>query len=286
MVYPSGTCSTPLVRFSIDKYLPLTNLVSRNVAFVAFFLTFVTQCVDYSRLRESRTLSDILVPSCTANMSGLWNLGLWVFAFYFIWKTIQNLLDLRRLFHVRDFYVHLLNIPECDMQTVTWQEIVARVMALRDQNPKTAATLTRAQRRFIGSQSKERLDASDIANRLMRRENYLIALFNKDILDLTIPLPFLQNRQLLSQTIEWCLMFSILDFVFDDQGQVNQEFLKSDRRRELSLKLRARFVFAGVMILILSPFLTAYLIVVYFLTYYNVSLSHSSFVQRAAGGRS
>ncbi len=210
-------------------------------------------------------------------MSGLWNIGLWIFAFYFIWKSIQYLLDLRRIFHIRDFYVHLLNIPECDMQTVTWQEIVARVMALRDHNPKTATSLTRTQRRFLGSQSKERLDASDIANRLMRRENYLIALFNKDILNLTIPLPFLQNQQLLSRTLEWCLMFSILDFVFDEQGQVNQEFLKSDRRRELSLKLRARFVFAGVMVLILSPFLTAYLVIVYFLTYYNVSLSSPPF---------
>ncbi|KAH8891674.1 APG9-domain-containing protein [Thozetella sp. PMI_491] len=240
-----------------------------NVAFVALFLTFLTQCVDYGKLRGSQSLSQILIPRCTTKMSGLWNLGLWLFAFYFIWKSIQYLLDLRRLFHARDFYVHLLNIPEEDMQTVTWQDIVARIMALRDQNPKTAISLTPAQRKFLGSQSKERLDASDIANRLMRRENYLIALFNKDILNLSIPLPFLRHRQLFSRTLEWCLMFSILDFVFDELGQVNQEFLKSDRRRELSAKLRARFVFAGVMMLILSPFVTAYLVIVYFLTYYN-----------------
>lgn len=195
-----------------------------------------------------------------------------MFAFYFIWKSIQYLLDVRRILHVRDFYIHLLNIPDEDMQTVTWQEVVARIMALRDQNPKTATSLTPAQRRFLGSQSKERLDASDIANRLMRRENYLIALFNKDILDLTIPLPvpFLRGRQLLSRTLEWTLMFSILDFVFDERGQVNQEFLKSDRRGVLSAKLRGRFMFAGIMILVLSPFVAGYLVIVYFLTYYHV----------------
>lgn len=205
-------------------------------------------------------------------MSGLWNLGLWLFAFYFIWKAIQYLLDLRRLFNVRDFYVHLLGIPEDDMQTVTWQEIVVRIMALRDLNPKTAMSLTPAQHKFLlRSQSKERLDASDIANRLMRRHNYLIALFNKDVLDLSIPIPFLRNYQPFSRTLEWCLMFSILDFVFNEQGQVNQEFLKSDRRRELSLKLRARFAFAGIMMLVLSPFVAAYLVIVYFLTYYNVT---------------
>lgn len=142
-------------------------------------------------------------------------------------------------------------------------------MALRDQNPKTATHLTQAQRRWIGSQSKERLDASDIANRLMRRENYLIALFNKDILDLKLSIPFLETKELLSQTLEWTLMFSILDFVFDEQGQVNQEFLKSERRGELSSKLRGRFIFAGAMNLILAPFVAGYLVIVYFLTYYQ-----------------
>ncbi|KAK1826858.1 autophagy protein Apg9-domain-containing protein [Podospora conica] len=239
-----------------------------NIAFVAFLLTFLTQCVDYGKIRGSQKLSEILVPQCTRNMSGLWNLGLWLFAFYFIWKSVQFLLDIKRLLNVRDFYLYMLEIPDDDMQTVTWQEVVARVMTLRDQNIKTAGNLTRHQRQFLGSQSKERLDASDIANRLMRRENYMIALINKDILDLTIPLPFAQNYQLLSRALEFILIFSILDFVFDDHGQVNQLFLKADRRGELSMKLRTRFLFSGVMILVMSPFIVGYLVIVYFLTYF------------------
>lgn len=191
-------------------------------------------------------------------------------AFYFIWKSIQYLLDLRRLRNICEFYIHLLDIPDEDMQTITWQEVVARIMALRDQNPKTATTLSAAQRQWLGSQSKERLDASDIANRLMRRENYMIAMFNKDVLDLRVPVPFLRNRQLLTRTIEWLLMFNILDFVFDDRGQVNQEFIRSERRAELSTKLRERFRFTGAVVLILSPFLITYLVVVYFLMYFHV----------------
>lgn len=267
---PASRVSGPLVVPWVQLDYLLTRR-SSNVVFVAFLLTFLSQCVDYSKLRGSQKLSQILVPQCTKNMSGLWNFGLWVFAFYFIWKSIQYVLDMKRLVDVRNFYLYLLNIPDQDMQTITWQEVVARIMALRDHNPKTAATLTAQQRRWIGSQSKERLDASDIANRLMRRENYMIALFNKDILNLTIPIPFLRKRQLFSRTLEWILMFSILDFVFDDGGQVNQQFLRAERRAELSIKLRARFLFAGVMILVLSPFVAGYLLVVYFLMYYHVS---------------
>ncbi|OAA54510.1 autophagy protein [Niveomyces insectorum RCEF 264] len=259
----------------LERFLHLV-----NVAFVAVFLTFLTQCIDYTKIRGSTTMHQILVPQCTRHMSWLWNVGLWLFAFYFVWKLMQFFIfDVRRLLHLRDFYVHLLQIPEHDMQTVSWQDVVVKIMALRDQNPKTATNLTRRQRDWVGSQSKERLDAHDIANRLMRRENYLIALFNKDILDLTIPLPFLRRlssssssnskKQLLTRTLEWTLWFGVLDFVFDARGQVNQEFLKASRRSQLSQMLKSRFLFAGFMNLLLAPFVACYLVVVYFLTYYN-----------------
>jgi len=159
------------------------------------------------------------------------------------------------------------------MQTVSWQDVVSRIMVLRDANPKTASNMTRLQREWIGSQSKERLDAQDIANRLMRRENYLIALFNKDILDLSVPLPFLRSKQLLTRSLEWTLMFGVLDFVFDQRGQVRQDFLKASQRGHLSQKLKGRFLFAGFMNLIFAPFVACYLVIVYFLTYYNVSIA-------------
>lgn len=251
----------------LDRFLHLV-----EAGFIVVFLTFLTQCVTYSKIPTSKTMDQILVPQCTKKMSGLWNFGLWIFVFYFIWKAIQIPLDLRRLLTIRGFFVHLLGIPEHDMQTISWQDVVVRIMSLRDQNPKTASDLTPRQRKWLGSQSKERLDAHDIANRLMRRENFLIALINKDVLDLSVPLPLFSGRQFLSRLLEWTLNFSIMDFVFDERGQVNQEFLKADRRGQLSQKLRARFLFAGVMTLMIAPFMAGYLFIMHFLTYFHVSL--------------
>ncbi|EEY23575.1 conserved hypothetical protein [Verticillium alfalfae VaMs.102] len=107
-------------------------------------------------------------------------------------------------------------------------------MALRDANPNTALNMTRTQRDWIRAHSKERLDAVDIASRLMRKDNYLIAMINKDVLDMTLPIPFMQNRQFFSGTLQWWLYFSVIDLIFDQSGQVNQEFLKADRRGLLS----------------------------------------------------
>ncbi|KAF3763738.1 hypothetical protein M406DRAFT_65086 [Cryphonectria parasitica EP155] len=248
----------------LDRILHLV-----EIGFIAVFLTFLTQCVNYAQIPASKTMKQILVPRCTGEMSGTWNFALWVTAFYWVWKAFQIPLDLRRLSIMRDFFVHLLDIPEHDMQTVSWQDVVARIMELRDSNPKTADRQKPGQRKWLGSQSKERLDAHDIANRLMRRENFLIALINKDILDLSIPLPFLSGRQFLSRLLEWTLNFSIMDFVFDERGQVNQEFLKADRRGQLSQKLKARFLFAGIMTLMIAPFMAGYLFIMHFLTYFH-----------------
>lgn len=202
-------------------------------------------------------------------MSGLTNVLIWLFAFFWIWKVFQYILDIRRLRHMHDFYLYLLDTSESDIQTVSWQDIVKRLMALRDANPSTAAGVSDRHRRFIGSQSKQRMDAHDIANRLMRRENYLIALFNKDVLDLTLPIPFLSNRPLFSKTLEWNLSLCILDYVFDDRGQVRTSFVKDTNRRALSNSLRTRFLLAGMMNVVCAPFIITYFMMLYFFRYFN-----------------
>ena len=165
---------------------------------------------------------------------------------------------------MHDFYHYLLEVPDTDIQTIQWQEIVKRLMALRDLNPSTVTRVSDRHRQFLGTQSKQRMDAHDIANRLMRRDNYMIALVNKEILDMTLPIPFLANRSLFSKTMEWNLSLCIMDFVFDKRGQPGKEFLRDTSRRELSESLRLRFFLVGVLDIIIAPFAVIYLVVFYF----------------------
>ncbi|KAL8695350.1 MAG: hypothetical protein Q9218_000109 [Villophora microphyllina] len=245
----------------------LLNLLT--LAFVVGFSTFLTSCIDFASVRSSHTMSEILIPKCTKNMSSTANLLIWLFAFFWIGKSFQYLLDIRRLQNMHNFYRYLLDIPDTDIQTVSWQEIVKRLMALRDMNPATAEGISERHRRFTGSQSKQRMDAHDIANRLMRRDNYLIALINKDVLDFTLPLPFFKQRQLFSKTLEWNMSFCILDFVFNEHGQVRPLFLKDTHRRALSEGIRSRFLFAGFMNFVCAPFIIIYFIMLYFFRYFN-----------------
>lgn len=240
------------------------------------FSTFLTSCIDYKVVPKSKKMKDIVIPQCTKNMSVSANLLIWLFSFLWICKVFQYGYDFRRLRRMQSFYYYLLEISDTDIQTVSWQEVVKRLMLLRDSNPATAAGVNEKHRRFMGSQSKQRMDAHDIANRLMRRDNYLIALINKEILDLTLPVPYLRNRQLFSKTLEWNLSLSILDFVFDERGQVRPLFLKEQHRRVLSDGLRRRFLFAGVMNVLCAPFIVIFFILLYFFRYFNEFKSNPS----------
>ncbi|KAL1953471.1 hypothetical protein VTO42DRAFT_2785 [Malbranchea cinnamomea] len=240
-----------------------------TLAFVVGFTTFLTNCIDYKMLPHSKTMDQIIIPKCASKMSASSTFFLWLFTLFWFGKLFQYVLDFRRLRHMQDFYEYLLGIPDADIQTISWQEVVSRLMTLRDANPATAGAVSAKHRKFIGSQSKQRMDAHDIANRLMRKENYLIALFNKEILDLTLPIPLLRNRQLFSRTLEWNINLCIMDYVFNEQGQVRPIFLKDAHRKALSEGLRRRFIFAGIMNIFIAPFIVVYFLLSYFFRYFN-----------------
>lgn len=169
---------------------------------------------------------------------------------------------------MHDFYYYLLGISDTEIQTISWQEIVSRLMALRDANPATARVSSQ-HRKLMGSQSKQRMDAHDIANRLMRKENYLIALVNKDILDLSLPVPFLRNRQLFSKVLEWNIYLCIMDYLFNEQGQIKTLFLRDTHRKALAEGLRRRFVVIGILNIFVAPFLVVYYLMHHFFRYFN-----------------
>lgn len=161
---------------------------------------------------------------------------------------------------MRAFYKHLLKIPDEDLSTLPWSTVVSRISAIRDENPITAiGSLPEGISPEQGT-STAKLDAHDIANRIMRQENYLIALFNKDLLDLQIPLPKPMKDVLaliglyqesterdekgqetksgsttLTRALEWNLRFCLMDFLFDRSGRVKDVFLK-ERSRDVLIK--------------------------------------------------
>ncbi|CAJ0875714.1 4253_t:CDS:10 [Entrophospora sp. SA101] len=174
-----------------------------TIAFVIGFSTFLFGCVDYSLVRNSKSLSQVIIPNCVI-FSGFW-----------IIQVVRFVLDIKKLLDMYNFYTYLLEIPDA---------IVNQIIKIKKNNPMTSNT---------NQGSHERLDAHNITNRIMRQENYLIALFNKEYLNLTVPIPFIERRQFLTKALEFNLNYCILNYVFNDQGQVRKIFIKDGKRNEL-----------------------------------------------------
>ena len=103
-------------------------------------------------------------------------------------------------------------------------------------------------------------------SRILRQENYLIALFNKDLLDLRVRLPVPHSmvhlvpanllappsfgtlptndageerrfisfgKNTLTKALEWNLRFCLMGYLFDRRGQVRKEFVRERGRKDL-----------------------------------------------------
>ena len=104
------------------------------------------------------------------------------------------------------------------------------------------------------------------SSRILRQENYLIALFNKDLLDLRVRIPipptlvpYTPDRLLqplsadgglpaagvkerrfvtfgdntLTKALEWNVRFCLMGYLFDRRGQVRRDFVGGKKRKDL-----------------------------------------------------
>jgi autophagy-related protein 9 len=245
-----------------------------TAAFLFSLFMFLSTCVDYTKIPTSKGTSEVLIPQCMKRSSWTKSLALWVFCFWWIWTLFKYITDIPRLRSMEMFYQHLLGIPDTDIQAVSWERVVQGLMKLRDLNPETADNVPKYVK-AAGKQSKQKMDAHDIANRLMRRDNYSIALFNKEIIDLTLSIPILGNRQYYSRSLEDHLNYCFSDFIFDSQGQVNPLCLQRRDRHRLIQALRQRLRFLAIMSILMAPFTITLHCIYYFSRYYAVSQAFS-----------
>ncbi|UZJ52110.1 hypothetical protein CBS101457_001430 [Exobasidium rhododendri] len=237
-----------------------------TIAFVIGFSTFLVGCVDYSQIKHDGKLSDVIVDRCFSRFSGLSFFALVAFVLAYGLQVVRFGLGFSKLVAMSRFYGHLLNIPDADVQSIPWHEVVSRLSHLRQTYPNTSISSSRG-----GIPSTEsNLDAHDVANRIMRQENYLVALFNKDILNLNLPFFGLQSRPpQLTKTLEWNLAFCLLGFLFDSKGQVRKEFLTERHRMDLIEGLKRRFIFMAIVNAVFAPFIVLYLLFYSFFRYFE-----------------
>jgi autophagy-related protein 9 len=203
-------------------------------------LLFLGAFLDYTTLIRTRNLGESFIFSVSRIHPLLW-ITLIIFLFFALRQAIQAILEYRDKAPIRDFYREELHIT--DLTGIEWDEIATRLGPL--------LTL-----KALGNTQNQ--GTLEIAIRLMRKDNYIIALFNRlpkepNLLNLRIPGT---NYALYTKMVEWSLEYTVWSFIFDAQG-VRRYLLTAPAsgRQQYAQTLRKRVRIFGLINLILSPFL-------------------------------
>ncbi|KAJ1977561.1 autophagy protein atg9 [Dimargaris xerosporica] len=263
------------------------------LGFVVGFSVFLGGCIDYNQIHTAPSLAAVVVPYCWRQFSLPAQALMAIAVACYGLQLVHLVFELGQLRELHCFYTQALGITHQELQTCSWNEVVRQLVELRDQDllamkRRTEQTLgSKASRTAHARRLKAlRLNTHDIANRIMRRDNYLIALFNRDVLNLAVPfttwLPFGGERSALgtpaistllypdlTKVLEWNLLFCLTGPVFDRQGHVHRKVLRESYRAELTTALRRRFMFMGWVNLVCFPFMAVFLLLHFFYRYFD-----------------
>eukprot|EP00741_Cyanophora_paradoxa_P005597 tig00000912_g5425.t1 len=192
-----------------------------------------------------------------------------VFSVYWLWKSMCFFGDVFGAFEIRRFYNMDVGLSDTELQGMEWNAVLEKIKLSQ----------------ISAQPGIGQVAPLDVAARLMRRENYLIALVNRGVLDLRLPFlpaylaaaptsdrrkqqdfrtseltadglpeqPPLMRQAPLTDALIWNLNFCIFDRMFGAMYRIHPEFLNAEI-------MRRRFQIMGILNFILMPFIVVFLV--------------------------
>jgi hypothetical protein len=160
-----------------------------------------------------------------------------IFSVWSFWRTIQE------AFKVKQFFEDRLGISvrQLEAGAVDWdKDIVCKLAELNDSGDYR-----------IAIHGQGTLDALMVAQRILRKENFLIAFFNRGLLDLQVP--FLSQQSYFCKSLEWAIYFCVLNYMYNHKFQIRPAFYLDP------VALQRRFILCGIAHAIFLPFLAFFM---------------------------
>eukprot|EP01080_Neovahlkampfia_damariscottae_P005170 gene5170-8776_t len=261
--------------------LRITKLLRTVVILILF--NFIFLIINWSNIRECKSnecfnsISNIFLPSLSLYKWFIQICSLFLIG-YFIYQIIKYFKEIKNFYSIKKFYNEDLKIDEDEMRTIEWSEIIDKIVKIQD---------------VMKLSTHKKLTSLDILNRIMRKENYLIGLFDKNVLnlfssndemgvdDVGIGIGDTSNpnsnsnsnssNQFLSKSLLYNLKL-ILNFTLEED-----EFLI---KKDLKVENLKYFIFKLIILnLILSPFIFLYILFENFLKYFIEYKNSNLFTQ-------
>ncbi|KAJ8512428.1 hypothetical protein OPV22_002862 [Ensete ventricosum] len=213
-----------------------------NVIFMVLFIAFFLLYVDWDALRKAKCGIEAvesgqkpcdlakevvkhhpLVPFTVTKAIIIASMV--ILTLYALLKFLKFFTQLKSTVMIRHFYYNSLNITDREIQTTPWPQVLEKVVQLQKSQQLCVV---------------KELSAHDVVMRIMRKENYLIAMLNKGILAFPISswVPGVgpavksrttgrKNHLILPKTLEWTLNWCIFESMFDSNFCLRKDFLNN-----------------------------------------------------------
>jgi autophagy-related protein 9 len=251
------------------KNILITQII--NLLFVTFlvsFVIFLLVCVDIKGLlsiKDSETISIAsstifgasMTPGTTTTTPSISDYIYWsnlghmhwymaitttLFVLFMVWRSLRVAFDIHKMYRMKHFFENELEITDFELSTIRWQTVIDKMKTYQEHSGF-----------YLG---KDEINAHNLANRILKKENYMIAMINNDLFDFKIP--FIKkwwDVPFLTKSMEWNLQYGIINFFFDDRMKLKRDITVQSRRSELISNLRKRVRLICIGNILLLPFL-------------------------------
>ncbi|XP_022669570.1 autophagy-related protein 9A-like isoform X1 [Varroa destructor] len=232
--------------------------------FLVVFIVFLFSCVDYPILFRDKPvdgrnttehvkvkLKDGIIPpgQCIARLSRSVGFFFVIWIIYVIYKLAVLLKNLCSNLEIRRFYSKVLRILPGELDNMTWHDVLQRLLEAQRQGDYPIAV------------HKQELNELDVYHRILRHDNYLVALVNKNVLPLRFNVPFIGTVTFFSSGLKYniqMLLFWGLWSPFENNWNLRDDYRRPENTPILADEMARRFLSVGLLNLVCMPFIFIY----------------------------
>ena len=228
-----------------------------GLLFLIIFSIIILECIDYEVLFNEHKFENAFKLSGIFHANWFTVICIIIMCFVFLYKLFRFFNKIKNTFEIKNWYNDNLDIDDFKIKYIKWSKIMKKIIE------------------FFNKQSLEtNLTKLDILNRIMRKNNYFIAMIDLDILDFDIYIPFYGNYSFLSKYLEWYLRKCISNYFFDSNSLIKSIFIKSannlltqNERIIFTQELQKRFKTMTIINLVCLPFILLFQVTYFFFKY-------------------
>lgn len=208
--------------------------------FTVFLIIFMIKCIDYQGIiaitndNTRKYLVDYIDINNYFNLH--WMFWVLVVSFFsYIFFRILAIIDKVRIYKkVQHFYNNELNISDNEIKTISWQDIVSKI---------------------FNKYNHVNFDVYNVAGRITVEDNYLIALFDRHIIEIDC----------LTDLMQWNIKYCIIHSIFNEEQKIHNDFFQNWGKYVKSIQKRMFYV--SIVNFIMMPFILVFILFVNFFTY-------------------